>query len=118
MTTTTQQRHATVLVAVRPMLLADVLRKALGDDGAIHVVVEHEVGKLPWQETWDVAVLSTDALAITEVTGDAYLVCVPGDVPARVASAKVDGLVKIVRTLALGGAEARTAARRPTAEEL
>src|SRR5688500_16654574 len=98
------QQQPTVLLTVRPVLLADVLRKALASDGAIEVVVEDEVGDLPWRHPWDVAVLSTDALSITEVTDDAYVVCVPGETPTRVRSPNVDELVALVRRMALGGA--------------
>jgi len=98
-----RQQAPTVLLTVRPMLLADVLRKALADDGAIDVVVEADVSSLPWQQPWDVAVLSTDALAITDVTGDAYVVCVPGETPTRVTSPGVGELVALVRRMALGG---------------
>jgi len=109
--TTTQQRQRapTVLLTVHPMLLADVLRKALGDDGRVHVVVEADVRELPWRQPWNVAVLSTDALAITEVSGDAYIVCVPGDTPRRVTSPDTAELVALVRRMALGAEDAEPA---------
>ena len=90
-----------MLLTVRPILLADVLHKALADEGRIAVVVEHDVRALPWRQPWDVAVLSTDALGITEVTGDAYVVYVRGEVPVRVTSPSVDELVALVRRMAL-----------------
>lgn len=111
MSTATEQvqQQPTVLVTVRPVLLADVLRKALAYDGAMEVVIENEVGDLPWRRPWDVAVLSTDALSITEVTGDAYVVCVPGETPTRVTSPDVDELVALVRRMVLGEGEAERA---------
>ena len=89
-----------MLLTVRPALLADMMRRALADDDRIDVVVELDASDLPWQEPWDVAILSTDALAITDVTNDAYVVYVPGETPMRVASPDVGELVALVRELA------------------
>ena len=90
-----------MLLAVRPRLLAELLCKALAADGRLSVVAADDVAALPWTSGWSVAVVSTDALSITEVTGDAYVVCIPGEVPVRVASPDLGELVELVRRIAL-----------------
>ena len=80
-----------------------MVRKALGSRGdrAIEVIAETDPQQLPWHEPWDVAVLSTDALAITDVADDAYIVYVPGETPTRVSSPSIDDLITLVRAMAL-----------------
>jgi hypothetical protein len=98
--TTMTATHATVFLTVRPMLLADLIRKALTSTGDIDVVVADEVSELPWRGDWDVAVVSAAAVS-GDSAEEGYLVWTPRELPTRLASPDLAALVATVRTLAL-----------------
>ena len=97
----------TVLLTVRPLLLADLIRKALTSTGELDVIVADDPSALPWRGEWDVAVVSAEAIS-GDSAEEGYLVWTPREVPTRLTSPDLAALVATVRALALGsGARGR-----------